>query len=185
MAAIAPETVVFLDETSTQTVMTRRCGRAPGGDRVVGSVPRNHGPNVTCLVAMGTDGMRVPCVFEHAVTGDLFVHWIREWLVPTLRPGTTVVLDTLSVHKNADARAAIEAAGCQLRFLPASSPDFNPIEQAFSKLKTHLRQVAARAFDVLTEAIGEGLTSITPTDVTGYYRHCGYTLPGQDQWQLL
>ncbi len=174
---MAPETLVFLDETSTQTVMTRRSGRAPHGERVVGVVPRNHGPNVTCLAAISADGVQAPCVFEGALNGDLFARWVQEWLVPTLRPGTTVVLDNLSVHKNADARAAIEAAGCQLRFLPAYSPDFNPIELAFSKLKTHLRGVAARAFDPLVAAIGAGLEAITPTDIAGYYRHCGYHLP--------
>lgn len=112
MAVVAPDTVLFLDETSTQTVMTRRMGRAPRGERVVGAVPRHHGPNSTCLVALGPTGLPVPCVFEGAVTSDLFVRWVREWLVPTLAPGTTVGLDNLSVHRNADVRPAIEAAGC-------------------------------------------------------------------------
>jgi len=176
MLAIPPETLVFLDETSTQTVMTRRSGRAPRGQRVVGQVPRNHGPNVTCLVAINPAGVQAPCVFEGALDGDLFVHWVEAWLLPTLRHGTTVVLDNLSVHKNPAARAAIEAAGCHVRFLPPYSPDFNPIELAFSKLKTHLRGVAARAFDPLVEAIGEGLTAISPVDIAGWYRHCGYPL---------
>lgn len=179
MAEIDPETVLFLDETSTQTVMTRRDGRAPRGERVVGRVPRNHGPNVTCLVAISASGVHAPCVFEGALDGALFARWVADWLVPTLRPGMTVVLDNLSAHKHADARAAIEAAGCQLWFLPAYSPDFNPIELAFSKLKTYLRSVAARAFDPLVEAIGAGLMAITHTDITRYYRHCGYPLPRQ------
>lgn len=179
IAGIAPETLVFLDETSTQTVMTRRYGRAPGGTRVVGAVPRNHGPNVTCLVAISTAGVHAPCLFEGALDGVLFVRWVREWLVPTLRPGMTVVLDNLSVHKHTEARTTIEAAGCQLRFLPAYSPDFNPIELAFAKLKTHLRAVAARAFDPLVDAIGVGLTAISTTDIAGYYRHCGYPFPRQ------
>ena len=179
IAGIAPETLVFLDETSMQTVMTRRYGRALGGAGVVGAVPRNHGPNVTCLVAISTAGVHAPCVFEGALDSLLFVRWVREWLVPTLRPGMTVVLDNLSVHKNAEARAAIAAVGCQLRFLPAYSPDFNPIELAFAKLKTHLRTVAARAFDPLVDAIGVGLTAISTTDIAGFYRHCGYSLPRQ------
>lgn len=179
MAEIAPDTVIFLDETSTQTVMTRRSGRAQRGQRVVGCVPRNHGPNVTCLVAISHTGIRAPCVFEGALDGDLFAHWVTTWLVPTLDPGMTVVLDNLSVHKNADARAAIEAATCHVRFLPAYSPDFNPIELAFAKLKTHLRGIAAREFDPLVDAIGIGLTTITPTDIAGYYRHCGFALSGQ------
>lgn len=176
---ILPETLVFLDETSTQTVMTRRTGRAPRGERVIGAVPRNHGPNVTCLVAISVDGVQAPCVFKGALDGALFAGWIETWLVPCLQPGATVVLDNLSVHENPHARHAIEAAGCHLRFLPAYSPDFNPIELAFSKLKTHLRGVAARAFDPLVDAIGAGLAAITTTDIAGYSRHCGYPLASQ------
>jgi transposase len=177
MIGIDPASVVFLDETSTQTTLTRRRGRAPRGQRVIGAVPRNHGANVTCLVAMGRSGMQAPCVFEGAVTSALFVRWVREWLVPALPPGTTVVLDNLSVHRHADVRMVIEAAGCQLRYLPAYSPDFNPIELAFSKLKTYLRGVGARAYAPLLEAIGTGLAHITPRDIAGYYRHCGFSLP--------
>lgn len=176
MVEVVPETLVFLDETSTQTVMTRRTGRAPRGERVVGRVPRNQGPNVTCLVAICPDGPVAPCVFEGALDGDLFVRWVIEWLIPALAPGTTVVLDNLSVHKNAAARQAIADAGCHVRFLPAYSPDFNPIELAFAKLKTHLRGVAARTFDTLVAAIGEGLDRLTTDDIAGYYRHCGYPL---------
>lgn len=174
---MAPETLVFLDETSTQTTMTRRMGRAPRGERVVGQVPRNHGPNITCLVAINPTGPLVPCVFEGALDGETFACWIREWLVPTLHPGTTVILDNLSVHKNLDARDAIEKAGCHLVFLPAYSPDFNPIELAFAKLKTHVRGAAARTYDALVDAIGTGLDRRTTDDIAGYYRHCGYTLP--------
>lgn len=177
MADLAPETVLFLDETSTQTTMTRSCGRAPRGVRVIGAVPRNHGANVTCLVAMGPTGMQMPCVFEGAVTSDLFLTWVREWLVPTLPRGTMVVLDNLSVHRHAEVQPAVEAAGCHLRYLPAYSPDFNPIELAFAKLKTHLRGVGARTLHPLIDAIGIGLARITAADIAGYYRHCGFTLP--------
>lgn len=171
------ESLVFLDETSTQTVMTRRRGRAPRGQRVVGRVPRNHGPNVTCLAALTPTGMRVPCVFEGAVDGPLFLRWVQEWLVPALAPGATVVLDNLSVHKNPDVRKAIDAAGCHLRFLPAYSPDFNPIELVFAHLKTHLRATGARTFETLVEAIGAGFDQISAAEIRGYYRHCGYPLP--------
>jgi transposase len=125
--------------------------------------------------------MHAPCVFEGAVTSALFVRWLREWLVPTLEPGTTIVLDNLSVHRNADVRPVVEDAGCHLRYLPAYSPDFNPIELAFSKLKTHLRGAAARACEPLLEAIGVGLTSITTADIRGYYAHCGFPLPDPDE----
>lgn len=173
------ERLLFLDETSTQTVMTRRQGRAPRGQRVVGRVPRNHGPNVTCLMAISPAGVHAPCVFAGPLDGPLFLAWVREWLVPTLQPGTIVILDNLSVHQQPAVRAAIEAAGCRLRFLPPYSPDFNPIELVFAKLKTHLRGVGARSFDTLLAAIGEGLRQITPRDLAGYYRHCGYTLVRQ------
>ncbi len=176
MNAIEAGTLVFLDETSTKTTMTRSRGRAPRGERVVGAVPRNHGPNVPCLVALGPMGMCAPCVFEDALTSALFVRWVREWLVPTLAPGTTVVLDNLTVHKNPAVRIAIEAAGCHLCYLPSYSPDFNPIELAFAKLKTHLRGVAARAFAPLVVAIGGGLAAITPADIAGYSTHCGFPL---------
>ncbi len=181
MAEVDAETVVFLDDTRTQTVMTRRRGRAPRGQRVIGAVPRNHGPTITCLVALGATGMPAPCVFEGAVTSDLFVQWLREWLVPTLAPGTTVVLDNLSVHRNADVRPAIEAAGCHLRYLPAYSPDFTPIELAFSTLKTHLRDTAARSFAPVLTAIGTGLDRITTADIRGYYAPCGFPLPEPDE----
>ncbi len=172
---------MFLDETSTQTVMTRARGRAPRGERVIGAVPRNHGPNITCLVALGPTGTHAPCVFEGAVTSDLFVRWLQEWLLPTLVPGTTVVLDNLAVHRNADVRPAIEGAGCHLRYLPAYSPDFTPIELAFSKLKTHLRGTAARSFAPVLTAIGTGPDRITTADIRGYDEHCGFPLPEPDE----
>jgi hypothetical protein len=181
MAKVDPATVVFLDETSTQTTLTRTHGRAPRGERVVGAVPRNHGANITCLVAMVPTGRQAPCVFEGAVTSALFVRWLRRWLVPTLRRGTTVVMDNLSVHRNADVRTVIEAAGCHLCYLPAYSPDFNPIEQAFAKLKAHLRAVGARTFDPLADAIGDGLNRMTTGDIAGFYQHGGFALPTNDE----
>lgn len=125
MATVDPATLVFLGETSTQITHTRSRG-APCGARVVGTVPRNHGANVTCLMAMRQTGMRAPCVLEGAITSPLFVPWLRRWLVPTLPRGTTVVLDNLSVHRNATVRGVLEAVGCRLWYLPASSPDFSP-----------------------------------------------------------
>ena len=181
MITVDPATVVFLDETSTQTTLTRSRGRAPRGERVVGTVPRNHGANITCLVAMSPAGMQAPCVFEGAVTSALFVRWLRRWLVPTLRWGTTVVLDNLSVHRHADVRAVLEAAGCHVCYLPAYSPDFNPIEQAFAKLKAHLRGVGARAFAPLVDAIGDGIAAITAADIAGFYRHGGFALAHHDE----
>lgn len=181
MARVDPATIVFLDETSTQTTLTRTRGRAPRGERVVGAVPRNHGANITCLVAMGPTGMQAPCVFEGAVTSALFVRWLRRWLVPTLPRGTTVVLDTLRVHRHADVRAVLAAAGCHVCYLPAYSPDYNPIELAVAKLKTYLREGGARTFSPLLDAIGHGLGRITTGDIAGCYRHCGFLLPQPDE----
>jgi len=172
----ATERVIFLDETRTRIVMTRTRGRARRGERIVGRVPRNHGPNVTCLAALTPTGIQAPLVFPGALDGAIFVQWLRERLLPTLAPGTTIVLDNLSVHRTAAARAVIAAAGCQLRFLPAYSPDLNPIELAFAKLKTHLRGVASRTYETLVTAIGEGFDRISAADATAWYRHCGYSI---------
>ncbi|MCO5220023.1 MAG: IS630 family transposase [Thermomicrobiales bacterium] len=173
-ASLPSDGVVFLDETSTQITMTRRHGRAPRGKRLVAAVPRNHGPNVTCLAALTATGVGPSLTFEGALNGVVFAQWVREQLVPTLRPGQVVILDNLSVHKTPAARKAIEAAGCHLRFLPAYSPDFNPIELIFSQLKAHLRSVAARTVDALMDAIGEGLNAVTAATARACFRHAGY-----------
>jgi transposase len=159
--------------------MTRARGRAPRGQRVRGRVPRNHGPNVSCLAALTPSGVCAPLVIEGAIDGQVFVLWLAQWLLPQLAPGTTVVLDTLSVHHNPAVRQAVEAAGCQVCYLPAYSPDFNPIELVFAKLKTSLRGVGARSWESLTAAIGAGLTTITPADIAGCYRHCGFALSAE------
>lgn len=185
ITALAPQTLVFLDETSTQTVMTRVQARAPRGERIIGRVPRNHGPNVTCLAVVTPTGITAPLVVQGALDGIVFETWVKEALVPTLRAGTTVVPDHLSVHKNRAARDLIEAADGTMRFLPAYSPDFNLIELAFSKLKTHLRGAAARDYEALSTAIGAGLSAISATDAAAYYRHCGDHLPPPELSQPL
>lgn len=176
---IPPGSLVFLDETSTQVTMTRSRGRARRGQRVVDRVPRNHGHNVTCLAAVTPRGIHAPCVFERGVDGPLFLQWMREWLLPSVPRGTTIVLDNLSVHRNPKVREAVEAAGCFLLFLPAYSPDFNPIELVFAQLKVHLRKMATRTFDTLVEAIGAGLATVSPAHIRAYYGHCGYQLPDE------
>lgn len=173
-ATLVPEDLVFLDETSTQTTLTRTHGRAPAGQRLVAAIPRNHGPNITCLAALSATGVGPSMVFEGALYGNLFVQWVREELVPTLRPGQIVILDNLSVHKRVEAREAIEAAGCELRFLPTYSPDFNPIELVFSRLKAHLRKVEARSLEPLVAAIGAGLNAVTAAEARACFRHAGY-----------
>lgn len=169
------DALVFLDETSTQITMTRSHGRAPRGQRLVAAVPRNHGANVTCLAALTATGVGPSLAFEGALNGTVFAQWVADYLVPTLRPGQIVILDNLSVHKHPGARQAIEAAGCQLRFLPAYSPDLNPIELVFSRLKAHLRSIAARTVDALLTAIGDGLNAVTAADARNCFRHAGYS----------
>ena len=174
---IPPETLVFLDETSTQVTMTRHRGRGPRGQRVVDRVPRNHGQNLTCLTAISPRGVHAPCVVDGAVDTPVFLQWLRDWLLPSVPRGTTIGLDNLSVHRNPAVREAVEGAGCFLLFLPAYSPDFNPIELVFAQLKTHLRGAAARTVASLVEVIGVGLDAVTPAQIRAYYAHCGYALP--------
>jgi transposase len=178
--ALDPATLVFVDETSTHTALTRLRARAPRGERAVGAAPRNHGPNVTLLAALAPRGIAAPLVVEGATDGAVFAAYVEHCLVPALRPGQTVVLDNLAAHKSERVRALVAGAGCRLLFLPAYSPDFNPIELAFAKLKAHLRRAAARAFEPLIEAIGAGLGAITPADARGFFAHCRFNLADQD-----
>lgn len=178
-ALLDPVDLVFLDETSTHTALTRLRARAPRGERAVGRVPRNHGPNVTLLTVLGPTGVGEAVVVEGAVDRAAFDAYVEQFLVPSLHPGQVVVLDNLSVHKSAGARTLIEAAGGRVLFLPAYSPDFNPIEQAFAKIKALLRGRAARTFDELVAAIGAAIDAVTPADARGFFAHCGFPLPDQ------
>ncbi len=174
-----PTQLVFIDESGTNLAMTPRYGRAPRGQRVVGTAPRNHGPNTTLLAAMSPAGITAAMTLEGAADRDAFEVFVGQVLVPTLVPGQTVIWDNLSVHKSATAQHVIEAAGCHVRFLPPYSPDFAPIELAFSKLKTSLRRAQARTRSALDAAITAGLATITATDARAWFAHCGYHLTGQ------
>jgi transposase len=174
-----PATLVFVDESGTNLAMTPRYGRAPRGQRVVGSAPRNHGPNTTVVAALTPEGIRAAMTVEGAIDRPAFDAFVQQVLVPSLVPGRIVIWDNLSVHKSATAQALIEAAGCQVCFLPSYSPDFAPIELAFSKLKTFLRRRQARTRTALDEAITDGLATITADDAHGWFAHCGYPLTGQ------
>lgn len=179
IAALDPADLLFLDETSTHTAMTRRRARAPRGQRAGGAVPRNHGPNVTLLAVLGPDGIATALSIEGAATRSVFDGFVAAFLVPVLRPGQTVVLDNLAVHKSARAQALVEAAGGRLLFLPPYSPDFNPIEPVFAKIKTHLRASAARTGDDLLAATKDALDAVTAADAAGCYADCGFPLPTQ------
>lgn len=174
-----PAALVFVDETGTNLAMTPRYGRAPRGERVVGTVPRNHGRNTTLVAALGLGGITAAMTVEGAMDRGAFDVFVDQILGPSLRPGQVVVWDNLSVHKSAVAQRRIEARGCQLLWLPPYSPDYTPIEQAFSKLKTALRRTGARTRDALDKAITAALATITAADTPGWFAHCGYPIPAQ------
>lgn len=179
-AATPAERYVFVDEFGLQTNMTPRYARAPRGERAYGHVPRNHHTNTTVIAAMTHRGMGACMGIAGAVDGDAFVAYLRGFLLPALTPGQVVVIDNLNVHKDARVAPLIEAAGCRLRYLPSYSPDFNPIELAFSKIKTAMRRIEARAHDALVDALGLVLDTVSAHDAASWFHHCGYSLkPGQ------
>ena len=173
--SLDPATLVFVDETWASTNMARTHGRCPRGERLVMDVPHGHWKTTTFVAALRADGMTAPVVIDGAVTGDLFVAYVEQQLVPVLRPGDVVVMDNLACHKRAGVRRAIEAAGCELRLLPAYSPDLNPIEKAFSKLKARLRAAAKRTVRAVEDYLGELSTTFAPEECRNYFRSCGYS----------
>ena len=166
---------MFIDETWATTAMARRYGRARRGTRVVAAVPHGHWKTTTFLAALRHDGLTAPCVFDGAINGARFLGLCRAG--PGADPaqaGDVVVLDNLKAHKVKGVREAIEAAGAQLRYLPPYSPDLNPIEQAFAKLKALLRTAARRTVDALWRAIGHALDAFSPAECTNYFANAGY-----------
>jgi transposase len=166
--------LVFVDESGANVTLARRYGRAPKGERSPGSAPRNYGQNLTLVAALSLDGLVAPMLLDGALDTRAFDRYLEHFLVPALRPGQLVILDNLAVHKRSAVRRLISAAGCRVLFLPSYSPDFNPIEQAFSKIKAYLRRVGARTQDALEEAIGAAIDRITPADARAYFRDAGY-----------
>jgi transposase len=155
--------------------MARRYGRAPKGERLVGAVPHGHWQTTTFVAALGLAGLTAPMVVDGAMNGDLFVAYVEQVLVPTLAAGDTVVMDNLSSHKRVRVRELIEAAGCTLLFLPPYSPDLNPIELAFAKLKALLRKAGKRTVEELWAFLGQVVDAFSPQECCNYLRHCGYT----------
>jgi transposase len=156
--------------------MTRLRGRAPRGERLVDKVPHGHWKTTTLIAALGISGMRCSTVVDGAVNGDVFEAFVEQVLVPELRRGDVVVMDNLSSHKRERVRQLIEATGARLVFLPPYSPDLNPIEQIFAKVKQLLRSLACRTRDALWNAMQSVLDKVTPSDATNCFKHCGYTL---------
>lgn len=176
VALFNPEKLVFIDEAGTHTAMARGYARAPRGQRAHGSVPRNRGGNLTLLAALSKERLQAEWVIEGSVDGDVFVTWLERVLLPTLTLGQIVVMDNLRAHYRKEVRSLIEAHGCTLLYLPPYSPDFSPIELAFSKIKGQLKSLAARTRQTLTDAVAEACYTIVPADVVNWFKHCGYTL---------
>jgi transposase len=172
---------VFVDETGTTIALTPLYARAPKGQRAVGKVPRNYGANTTLLASLSRQGMGEAFILEGAADAVAFELYIEQILAPSLRSGQIVIMDNLSIHQGERVRQAIEGKGCQLLFLPAYSPDFSPIEEAFSKLKAYLRRVGARTHEDLFEAIAAALLTVTAADARGWFTHCGYPTPTQSE----
>jgi transposase len=168
--------LVFVDESGSNLAMALRYGWALRGQRAWGKAPTNRGKNTTLFAALTHEGLLASMTLEGAANTEAFLTYLDAVLCPALRPGQVVLMDNLQVHKAEAVRQRIEACGCRLVFLPRYSPDFNPIEGAFSKLKTFLRRVQARTREALEMAIGAGLRTITAQDARGWFKHYGYSL---------
>ena len=171
-----PEKFVFLDETWARTNMTRLRGRSPQGQRLIAKVPHGHWKTTTLIAAMDHRGMRCSTTVDGAVNRDVFRAFVEQVLMPTLKAGDIVVMDNLSSHKGYRVRMLIESTGATLLFLPPYSPDLNPIELAFSKLKQLLRSAGHRTMAALWQDVQRMLDLITPDDAAHFLRHCGYKL---------
>jgi transposase len=165
---------VFIDETGASTNMARRFGRALKGKRCIASVPHGHWKTTTFIAGLRHDKITAPMVLDGPMTGNAFQIYIKHFLCPTLKPGDIVIADNLSSHKISGIRSAIEAVGARLLYLPPYSPDLNPIEKCFSKLKALLRKMAARTAETLWKGIGEILDSLTAKECLNYFKSCGY-----------
>lgn len=172
--SLDPPRLVFIDETAVTTKMVRHHGRTPRGERLVASVPHGHWKTLTLVAALRINGLTAPYVIDGAMDGPSFIAYVEQVLVPTLRKGDTVFMDNLRTHKISGVAAAIEAVGATVRYLPAYSPDLNPIEMAFSKLKTALRKGAARSVNALMKLIRKLLKTFAPEECANYFRHAGY-----------
>jgi transposase len=169
-----PGKLVFIDETGLSTKMARLRGRSKRGERCRAGIPHGHWKTTTFTGALRLSGMTAPMVLDGAMNADAFRAYVEQVLLPTLTPGDIVIMDNLPAHKVAGIREAIEAGGAELRYLPPYSPDFNPIEMAFSKLKAIMRAKAERTIDALWEAVGKAIALFKPDECANYFAACGY-----------
>jgi len=167
---------VFLEESGVTTEMTRRYARAPRGERVGEGVPVGHWHTLTLLGALTSEGLLAAMTVDSPTDGDVFLAYLEQVLCPRLRPGQIVIMDNLAAHKIDGVREQIESVGAQLLYLPPYSPDFNPIEPAWSKVKQLLRGAKARTVEVLETALAQALSAITPQNASAWFAHCGYAL---------
>ena len=176
VSQLDPQRLVFLDESGVTTQMTRRYGRAPRGERIREATPAGHWNTLTLLGAMTQQGMLASMTVESPTDGDVFLAYLDEVLCRQLQAGQVVVMDNLSMHKVAGVRERIEAVGATLLYLPPYSPDFNPIEQAWSKIKQKLRSAQARTVEALEAAVAQALATVTSQDATAWFHHCGHAI---------
>jgi len=169
-----PAHLVFIDETAANTKMVRLSGRCRRGERLIGRVPQGHWKTITFVAALRRNGMRAACTVDGAMNGPKFLAYVKQCLAPTLRRKDVVVIDNLPAHKAAGVREAIEARGATLRYLPPYSPDLNPIEMSFSKLKASLRKAAERTIPRLRRRIGKFAPTVTACEACNYFSHAGY-----------
>ena len=171
---MAADRLVFVDESGANTQMTRRHGRSPIGQRLACPVPQGHYQTTTMIAALGLQGPQAPWLFGGVMDGELFLAWVKQGLVRCLEPGDVVVMDSLATHKVAGVREAIEATGSRLEYLPPYSPDFNPIEPMWSKVKQGLKSREPRNARQLHQAAGAAFAAVTPADCQGFFLHAGY-----------
>lgn len=173
-AELAPEHLIFIDESGLSTKMSRLRGWAPKGGRCCAAIPHGHWKTVTFVGGLTLTGFIAPMLLDGPMDGECFLAWVEQMLAPTLRPGDIVVMDNLTAHKVAGVRQAIEACGAELKYLPPYSPDLNPIENAFAKLKAHVRKSAARTLDALERAAANALPQFKPDQCANFFAHAGY-----------
>jgi transposase len=178
-AELDADRLVFVDEMGANTSLFPLYAWSRRGERALASVPRNWGANVTLLASVSAEGMGPCLVVEGSTTREVFEAYLERALAPSLRPGQVVVMDNLSSHKGPRGRELIEARGCALLYLPPYSPDLNPIEEAFAKLKASLRGAGARTHEALVEAMGRALDTVRGSDTRGFFEHCGYRKTAQ------
>jgi transposase len=173
--SLSPSRLIFIDESGAKTNMTRLYGRALGGQRMVDATPHGHWSTTTMISALRVDGSTADMVIDSATDGTVFLTYVEKILAPTLKENDIVIMDNLASHKMVAVVAAIKATGAEVRFLPPYSPDLNPIEKMWSKVKAYLRKVKARTKEALWQSIGSALKTVSASDAVNWFKSCGYT----------